>query len=311
MLNTEFVSNIIIECPNCETKFSVDPVKLPKSESIKFHCSRCDSNFESNENQGGSGVLNPVSHRPIGSFIKEAFLKNDEPRPLPKSSGKVCSFESINQDPFGKTTASWPEDLKIDKKISSEHLQNITSNSVTNLEITDINPEPLEKNEIKIFLGFPALISLVVLLGVALLDQQTKIFSKLISQNLPKVPPIGIDIVGVKGERIILESGEEVFSISGKVLNASKNSFSSIELETAVYDDSNRQLVRFEIPAINGLQSANIKGLTIRNLEELQNRESNNSLVQASGYQNFQVVVPTPPNDSQWFSIRLKSLKTT
>ncbi|WKZ57203.1 MAG: hypothetical protein QY326_00665 [Bdellovibrionota bacterium] len=40
---------LIIQCPNCQTKFAIEPSLLDGIESPRFHCSRCDQVFSSQD----------------------------------------------------------------------------------------------------------------------------------------------------------------------------------------------------------------------------------------------------------------------
>lgn len=50
---------MIVQCPACETRFSIEDSLIAGRESSRFHCSRCDNYFESVFNLAGSTPATP------------------------------------------------------------------------------------------------------------------------------------------------------------------------------------------------------------------------------------------------------------
>src|SRR5262245_34779262 len=72
---------MVIECPSCSTRFSVDAEQLAGIENPRFHCSRCDHLFELHQNiaQDSGTSLNGESFSSAASLSASAGSQVREP----------------------------------------------------------------------------------------------------------------------------------------------------------------------------------------------------------------------------------------
>ncbi len=101
---------MIIECPSCRTKFSVDTAQVRSVKNARFHCSRCDHFFERAETTvvGTTAVaaVDTKAHKHTEAGPEQLPLLPEKSPPKGKRSGLSSALASEEHQGI---TADWPD----------------------------------------------------------------------------------------------------------------------------------------------------------------------------------------------------------
>jgi predicted Zn finger-like uncharacterized protein len=101
---------MIVQCPSCETKFSVDSSQVQKIAHPRFHCSRCNHIFELSGKTSGAKKRSTTSNTPLFPFEQDDQSTERE---------FELSLEDVtkHQQPLGLSVETYEQPTKIAKQL--------------------------------------------------------------------------------------------------------------------------------------------------------------------------------------------------
>lgn len=114
---TLVTSQVIIQCPACQTKFALDQASLSGIEKPKFHCSRCDNVFRPEQ-----GELSPLPSAPATRQLAATRPGRIQPE-LIVSAPAEQSFETETEDSSPQSFEDLDLDFDDDKSDSENALK--------------------------------------------------------------------------------------------------------------------------------------------------------------------------------------------
>lgn len=130
-----------------------------------------------------------------------------------------------------------------------------------------------------------------------------------------RVPPPGVEVVGLKGNIVTLDSGIQVFELSGQVLNNSDVAIRDIHIEGELYKRDNVELTSVVVSTPNGLAySSPLSSMGEEEIVESQKMPGLFHLLRPNEQLPFRLVfADTPisqlPEAPAWFSSRVYSAR--
>lgn len=132
--------------------------------------------------------------------------------------------------------------------------------------------------------------------------------------SLPKFAPPGLYIENVKFNKIALDNGENIYTISGKVKNTSTEKFKTIILEGFAFDRAGQILNSTQANAGSGLSETRIRSLNAEMIKTMQaSKASKKFELVPNADQSFLLVLDNANNkgdlnDAEFFSARIYSV---
>lgn|GEM_PF-3666781 len=87
----------------------------------------------------------------------------------------------------------------------------------------------------------------------------------------PRPAPVGLYIKNSNFKKVILDNGETVHIVTGKIMNSTQHSFNQILLEGILFDALGKPLSRTKVDASTTLAKTRIKSLTLDMIRNIQN----------------------------------------
>lgn len=141
-------------------------------------------------------------------------------------------------------------------------------------------------------------------------------FADSLGSSLPKFAPAGLRVEGIKFNKIILDSGEVVHTIQGKLKNDSVESIDEIIVEGLVFDKSGKLITHSKINAASSLADSRIKSLPLEMIQNLQRaKPSKRSTLVPGADQSFVVALIDEEKEridlskAAYFSARIHSVR--
>ena len=368
---------MIIQCPNCQTKFSVSSELISELDMPRYHCSRCDFVFDTDMKTKSSFEIRDVSNQEVensvksliesatkGSTIEEApkatvnltegpvfsstaapnltastsastgtpprslqIPKEFDPNILPSAPYETRTpkeYEQMTMDlpnadlptgdlPSGDLMAGFkseeqsnqnlPYGISIGKSLTENaeaiKVENVVNNafnisdydrSVFNahkhdsgtmeLSTLQMNPQDLESAQritgtrgVMVFVA-PMIVTFIGLLIFSYIliesPSMAQAFARSLSISSPKFAPAGMRLESIKYGKVILDSGEIVPVISGKIKNDSTESFKEVLIEGLAFNAKSQLLASTAINAGSSLADVRMKSLPLDMLKSLQ-----------------------------------------
>ena len=255
---------MIIECPHCRTKFSIDDSLVARSKSPKFHCSRCDNYFTETELSSQPDFA-AEAPRPRSDFSAESTDFDYMTMHRPATDEDVYRFEEFSTD---------ADDLSEDLEQSVEEDSEPLSEPVVLPE--SISPKASSRTALAATSALLALYPICLTIVFFLLSQGLSRLPKSVSDQLllsgervPLLPPFGLDTHGVNGKVQVLEDGSKVFDLRGEIRNSLPVLYKSLLIEGKLFDESNQLVARMIVPLNPDLQGAKIHSLTRSAIDEI------------------------------------------
>ncbi|MCO6431258.1 MAG: zinc-ribbon domain-containing protein [Deltaproteobacteria bacterium] len=165
----------------------------------------------------------------------------------------------------------------------------------------------------------PMLVVLALLAGVSYYLVKSPTFAHAfinsISASAPKFPPAALHITNLRFKKIILDSGESVYAVVGKVRNNSNQAFKEVTLEGLAFGANGHLIAQSKVSAGATLVDARMKSFPVETLRELQAAPSGKNYELAPGKsQDFLVALldapkGTDPSKAAYFSARIHSVR--
>lgn len=405
----ENASQIIVQCPSCQTKFALDAKIIAEVEYPRFHCSRCDLVFALDESTSSrilnkntpefreefSGLAshgngpeniareNNVVNQSVNSNISysddfghaqhqnaQASVANSQPQlpnDLTQNALIAPSFVRSAAQKTREESSSMLSSLNI-KNISSNSLQNFQSSAPheSNKNQKDLafqidHPKRKELTQKKLSSSLSPSFSKEALvkereellnekaaqansntsqishwksLGKILIPIFTFLFGlvvvgnflshnpekasqllKFLGQDIAQSAPTGLNLSATSFSKVTLESGEQVYTINGQLLNQSENDFKEILIEAHIYNQKAEILSQVMVNVASTLARTKIKSLTPEMIESIQSStQSPNFVLRKEQTQDFVIAflensVTDKSNQPTYYSLRIYSVK--
>jgi hypothetical protein len=131
----------------------------------------------------------------------------------------------------------------------------------------------------------------------------------------PQVAPNELFIKNTKFRKVLLDSGESVYVVSGKVLNDSSTTFREVIVEGILFDANGTPLLRTKASASSALAKGRIRSMTPEIIARTQSAATPQDYRMASGDSQEFTLVMDQENAAQamskasYFSARIYSVK--
>lgn len=127
--------------------------------------------------------------------------------------------------------------------------------------------------------------------------------------NSPKVAPSGLNIEEPNFRRVILESGESVSLISGRILNNTSERFSEIQIEGQAFNNAGRLVSSATSSSATALARTRIKSLTPEMIDSIQSEKRSFSL-NPGEEQSFTIaLIDNDVSNASYFAARIFSVR--
>jgi predicted Zn finger-like uncharacterized protein len=306
-----FPKTIVIQCPSCSTKFSLEQEKLIGITNPQFHCSKCDHVFTANlsktaENKDRvTSLTKPESlkipKKTDPSFVPSPPIEGEESlsqsmpvgnkglrASIQKSVTEPAQIEFLFGDyPSEPSYNGLCDILPIDepkskpiyrKELRPEELK--PQEPRRQFEQVALSEAPKRKPPLSEWQSFGILLSgAVIALGVLAVFSYFVVSSPnladaLTSSESPVPAPPELIISKAKLGIVDLDNGEQVPIISGTLVNHGKTPFSEIIIRGFVFDKSGSIISKQEVSAASPLSETKIKSLSREMIGTLQSRRS-------------------------------------
>jgi len=279
---------VIVQCPSCQTKFSLEQEKLFGISDPQFHCSKCDHTFS------GEKPSLRIPKKTDPSFVPSPPIeKFEEPRSLrssiEKSVTEPAQIEFLFGDyPSEPTYKGLCDILPIEEAISKPKIQHekAEKRSFTQVALSEAPKRKPPLNEWQscgvmagimiFFIGLLAVFSYIIVSSPSIADSIT-------SDNTPMPAPPELVITKAKLELTDLDNGEQVPIISGTLVNHGKTPLSEIIIRGFLFDKKGAILAETEISAASPLSETKVKSLSRDMIKTLQGRSTLKKFTLAAG----------------------------
>ena len=133
--------------------------------------------------------------------------------------------------------------------------------------------------------------------------------------SAPRIAPPGLYIRNARLRNIVLDNGDKVLVISGKIVNQSQERFSEVMVEAIGFNELGEPTVKTKVNAASTLAKTRIKSLTPEMIRSLQSTEAEKGfLLKPGGQQDFAVALGDGPlvdedGKVRYFSARIYSVR--
>lgn len=326
-------SRLLIQCPECRTRFSLDGHVLKGIEVPRFHCSRCDHVFTLEPDTKLETIESEDSAR---SRLKRALgpvkrLGWDRGRPqeeapherveepenkvleMPRAFKEELSFTPPEQeeaeiveevkkseipprkkdDAFAEPEASFVRPSTTPKpeprirtavvekasKPPHESAQYEADEETTapwkqywEIALSKVSALKMPSGLIWLLTPVVAVLSVLVVLTMSLRSEgaMAKVIAEKMFSATPKVAPPDLVVQDTDFQRVVLENGEAVYVVRGKLNNSTQHSFSAVDVQAFAFDSSGNLIKTSIAPAGNNLLSAKLPALTSKAVGAMQ-----------------------------------------
>lgn len=263
---------IIIQCPNCKTKFSLEQDKLFGIAEPQFHCSKCDHIF-SNEKPS---LIIPKKIDP--SFIPAPPI--EEPKSLrssiEKSVTEPAQIEFLFGDYPSEPTYKGLCDILPIEEVKLKHEKRYEKYDRKAYKQVSLAEAPKRKPPLSEWQSFSIVSGLMIFfVGLVAIFSYIVISSPLIADTIGSAPipaPPELVISKAKLEVVDLENGEQIPVISGTLENHGEKPFSEIIIRGFLFDKNGGVLAKEEVSAASPLSETKIRSLSRDMIKTLQSR---------------------------------------
>jgi len=129
-------------------------------------------------------------------------------------------------------------------------------------------------------------------------------------QELPRLAPAGLQLVGVQAEDVPLDNGRRLLQVSGSLLNSTDHAYRDIFIEAKLFDRQNKKIGTLVVPASSGLSTAGaLTSLAPDSISELQARTGIGRPLRPAENVPFRLIFTEVPSDAVWYAARVYSVK--
>ncbi len=129
--------------------------------------------------------------------------------------------------------------------------------------------------------------------------------------GIVKVAPPGLAVIEARMKKIVLDSGETIFALSGRVKNNSGKSVHRIQIDGLIFDQRGTLISQRQITAASPLTQSRLKALSLDMIEDIENKGAPNRTVVKDG-ESVPFVATFRPQEltgSRYFSTRINSVQ--
>lgn len=284
---------IIIQCPSCQTKFSLEQEKLLGISDPQFHCSKCDHTFSAEKPSLKIPKKTDPTFIPSPPIELMSIEKFEEPRSLrssiEKSVTEPAQIEFLFGDyPSEPTYKGLCDILPIEEALPKPkiHHEKTEKKSFTQVALSEAPKRKPPLNEwqsfaliagvMTFFIGLLAVSSYIIVSSPSIADSIT-------SDDTPMPAPPELVIPKAKLELIDLDNGEQVPIISGTLVNHGKTPLSEIIIRGYLFDKKGAILAETEVSAASPLSETKVKSLSRDMIKTLQGRSTLKKFTLAAG----------------------------
>ena len=237
--------------------------------------------------------------------------------PSPPLATMVSSESQESEESEASTFKAQERDRRSAKRRSSKHQRWISemerknsssSGGKAGLRQMRFNFSP-NQAPVLFLCSVPLLIVLALCYSTAYFDRIPDILSStfhLDSRHIPKIPPKGLDLVGLSSNVVTLDNGKQVLEVRGEVLHGTERSFKQVTIEARLFDSANRQIRTLNVNPLNELQEAKLAALDEKTIETLQTRSlTGKDTLVPNSRSPFRLVFPIVNGEEKWFSARV------
>lgn len=165
-------------------------------------------------------------------------------------------------------------------------------------------------------LAVPVIFCLALLAATSLVFSFNPKSSTLLSGVLSGVPglaPSGVHLKGVQHRVVLLDSGEQIELISGKIVNESEQDLKKIFIEGAVFNRAGDAIARAKVNAASTVADLRVRTLTptmIREIQELPEKETID-LAPGTDHSFAVALLGTEVDRTRYFAARIYSVGAT
>lgn len=300
-------THTVVQCPGCNTRFSIESEAIASVSRPRFHCSRCDALFVINNNSASRSVtarpsIQEAPKPAAPSLIEDAPLTSNDFSIGHQNEQEDHEPEVIDHKPLLTSTPE-PRLPAAEPQVTLKSAPPTARQWDLGLGLPNSKPANADGNtqttnarsRVRASNGFslkgaagqwgsvitllsPAAATLALLAFVAAivsLNPSIGSFSlglipSFLQPETPKIPPPGVVVNNSKFEMIRLDSGDTVPVVFGKILNASDATLRDVKVQGMGFDSQGRLLISSVVPLKNGLNNENISGLSIDSIKKLQ-----------------------------------------
>lgn len=159
----------------------------------------------------------------------------------------------------------------------------------------------------------PIVIGLLFGLWSLYIDRTPEPIQKLLhisSEDLPHVPPAGVELTNLSSRTVPLSNGKNVLEIYGDIANRTASAFSDIVIEAQLYDADNKELDRLAVYHDNNLSDAKLEAFSDEMLTKLQTTRGTKPIsIESTERTPFRLVFPNANTKTAWYSARIYSVR--
>jgi len=258
-----------------------------------------------------------------GSITQSTFGLRSDPSPLQSAADVPEPIHSSDLS-FLDATAT-PEPSRGSRKGSlAKKFSDLTSGDDPYRALSS-QPEPLKRLNAPgtwsstLMLGLPVIGALIFfgVLGFTL-QANPEIASALSKKAFPAAPQIAPSELFIKNtnfRKVLLDSGESVYVVSGKILNDSPSTFRDVIIEGILFDANGAPLLRTRASASSALAKGRVRSLTPEIIERSQRAAAPSDYRMSAGDgQEFTLVMdesgaPDAVLKARYFSARVYSVR--
>jgi predicted Zn finger-like uncharacterized protein len=268
---------MIIECPHCRTKFSIDDTLVARSKSPKFHCSRCDNYFV----QPDQPTFEPLPATTTNDFSTLDFESGSETTEID---------DDLDQENFLDEEYAAPE-LSPLESLPSFDIP--TQFSTTSAPPTGRSNAGLISSAALLALYPLCLTLLFFLVSQGLNNLPDSISDRLLvsGKRVPLLPPFGLESRDIKGGVQVLEDGSKVFDLRGDVHNTLPVQYRGLLIEGKLFDETNQLIARIVAPINLDIIGAKINSLSKHAIDEILSKQpADNGEIAAEKVRPFRLI---------------------
>jgi predicted Zn finger-like uncharacterized protein len=163
-----------------------------------------------------------------------------------------------------------------------------------------------------LMLFMAALVALVYYLRID--NSAASTFSDLLFASAPRMAPAGLYIKNTRLKKIVLETGDTVQVVSGRIQNDSADTFKEILLEAIAFDALGKPISKLKVQASPALAKTRIKSLTPEMIKNVQQNQSGNFSLRPGQNLDFSMALGESLgtgelNKAKYFSARVFSVR--
>ena len=340
-------SKVIIQCPECQTKFAVESSHLKELDLPRFHCSRCDHVFSLDPNAIAEDHINPPAPaRDTDPLFSGDPLRQSDPRSgadepaqrkepptrsiqIPRYDKPISASAPHESDTLGFGADQMTFDFGAQQKSrgrAAADTWDFPATAPSPLK-NDIAPRQEDQSDKQPTFVRPAWRNVAWLLTPVLMCLMALAY---VSFSLVKNPrdglaltmtggnsalhaaPAGVAIEGLSYEAVALDDGETVHLISGRVKNNSLETLREVLVEGILFDGVGALVDRSTVNIGSTLAKTRVKSLNMEMIANLQSGKLAKKFELRPGQSHeftFAQLGAAPSFKPAYFSARIHSVK--